>query len=616
MCGIAGAFAYGAAAPAVSESELLDVREAMAARGPDGAGLWLTPDRRCGLAHRRLAIIDPTDRAAQPMLSADGRLAITYNGEIYNFPELKAELVARGAGFRTTSDTEMLLHLYALEGEGMVGRLRGMFALGIWDSERAGLFLARDPYGIKPLYVADDGRTLRFASQVKALVAGAAPGTPDAAAAVGFHLFGYVPEPFTLHGHVRALPAGTTQWIDGRGARKPRPYVALPAVLADGARRPAASAQFGVRVRAAVADSVRAHLLADVPVGVFLSAGVDSGAMLALMREASVADLTAVTLAFREFEGTREDEAPLAAEVATRYGARHVVRRVDRREFEADLPEIVAAMDQPSIDGVNTWFVAKAAREAGLKVAISGLGGDELLAGYPSFVDLPRWRRRFGPWAAVPGVGPVSRAMLRAFAPSVLRQTPKAAGMLEHAGSWTGAYLLRRGLFLPHELPALLGEEVAREGLARLGEAAGLAAALEPDPGSDVGRVCALESCCYLRGQLLRDADWAGMAHGVEIRTPLVDIELLRALAPFIPALRPGAGKAALASGPATPLPDVVVRRAKTGFTVPTSDWMDQSLGRGAGQPAKGLTSRRWARQVFAWATGGAPPAEGLATAA
>ena len=614
MCGVNGVFAYRDAAPAPAEAELLAVREAMAARGPDGAGLWWSGDRRCGFGHRRLAIIDPADRAAQPMTSADGRLAITYNGEIYNFPELKTELEARGVRFRTTSDTEALLHLYALDGAEMVRRLRGMFALAIWDEARRGLFLARDPYGIKPLYVCDDGKSLRFASQVKALLAGGGVSRElEPAGVAGFHLLGHVPEPFTLYRDIRTLPAGCTQWIDGSGARAPQPFVSIPAILAEGAAEPAPARKLGDRLRAAVAGSVAAHLLADVEVGAFLSAGVDSGAMLGLMRDAGAPDLRAITLGFAEFRGTAEDEAPLAARVAAAYGAHHEVRRVDRAEFDADLPAILEAMDQPSIDGVNTWFVAKAAKEAGLKVAISGLGGDELLAGYPSFVDLPRWRRRFGALAGIPGIGLFSRAALQTLAPAMLRERPKAAGMLEFAGSWPGVYLLRRALFLPHELPSLIGPDLAREGLRRLDLFGRIGANLEPDPGSDVGRVCALESCNYMRGQLLRDADWAGMAHGLEIRTPLADIELLRAVAPCLPQLRPGEGKAALAAAPSTPLPADVVGRAKTGFTVPTGDWMAEAeAGRGRGPRLKGLASRQWARKVYA----AAMPAPSFATAA
>ncbi len=602
MCGVNGVFAYRAAAPAPDRAELLRVRDAMTARGPDGLGDWWSQDRRCGFGHRRLAILDPTPRADQPMASADGRLVISFNGQIYNFPALRAELEARGASFRTTCDTEALLHLYALEGPEMVRRLRGMFAFAIWDAARQGLFLARDPYGIKPLYVSDDGRTFRFASQVKALLAGGAIARePEPAGVVGFHLFGHVPEPFTLYRGIRALPAGCSQWVDASGAQPPRPFVSIPAVLAEGAADPAPPAELEARVRAAVGDSVAAHMLSDVEVGAFLSAGVDSGAVLGLMRETAGADLRSITLAFEAFRGTSEDEAPLAAEVAAHYGCRHEVRWVAKREFEADLPAIFAAMDQPSIDGVNTWFVAKAAREAGLKVAISGLGGDELLAGYPSFVDLPRWRRRYGPLASA-GLGAVARMVLGAVAPGLVRERPKAAGVLEYAGSWAGAYLLRRGLFLPHELPALIEPELAREGLQRLQLLPSLAAALTPDPGSDVGRVCALESLNYMKNQLLRDADWAGMAHGVEIRPPLVDIGLLRALAPSIATLQPGAGKAALAAAPRKPLPAQVARRAKTGFFVPTGAWMAEAAGRAAGaaEPSsKGLASREWARQVF-----------------
>ena len=618
MCGVNGVFAYRDAAPAPSEAELLATRDAMVARGPDGSGLWWSENRRCGLGHRRLAIIDPTERAAQPMRSADGRYVITYNGEIYNFPALKTALEARGAAFRTTSDTETLLHLYALDGQDMVRALRGMFALAIWDEARQGLFLARDPYGIKPLYVCDDGQSVRFASQVKALLAGGAVSRePEPAGVAGFHLFGHAPEPFTLYRDIRALPAGCTQWIDRDGAQPARPYVSLPAILAEGAADPAPAAELDERVRAAVAGSVAAHRLADVEVGGFLSAGVDSGALLGLMRDGGGAP-RALTLAFAEFEGEPDDEAPLAAQVAAQYGAVHEVRRVSRAEFEADLPAILEAMDQPSIDGVNTWFVAKAAKAAGLKVAISGLGGDELLAGYPSFVDLPRWRRRFGALAGIPGVGPLSRGVLQALAPAMLRERPKAAGMLEFAGSWPGVYLLRRALFLPRELPALIGMDAAHEGLRRLSLFEGIGAALNPDPGSDVGRVCSLESCNYLRGQLLRDADWAGMAHGVEIRTPLVDIELLRALAPCLPHLRPGAGKAALAAAPSQHLPAEIVSRAKTGFTVPTGRWLADGASRGERRPEpRGLASRRWARQVFAQSfAAAAAPNPGLATAA
>jgi asparagine synthase (glutamine-hydrolysing) len=606
MCGINGIFAYHPASSAPNPAELLATRDAMRARGADGSGIWWNADRRCGLGHRRLSILDLSDRASQPMVSADGNIVITFNGEIYNYRALRAELEAAGVRFRTTSDTEALLHLYARHGAAMVQLLRGMFAFAIWDETRRELFLARDPYGIKPLYTANDGWTFRFASQVKALLAGGQISRdPEPAGIAGFHLFGSVPEPFTLYRDIRALPAGHTQRIDMAGPHQPRPFVNLAAILAAGAADPAPAAELEERVRYAVSDSVCAHLLADVEVGTFLSAGVDSGALLGLMADAGQRTTRAITLAFDEFQGTVEDEAPLAAQVAERYGARHIVRCVDEREFQEDLPDIIEAMDQPSIDGVNTWFVAKAAKEAGLKVALSGLGGDELLAGYPSFTDVPRWSHRFGLLAAVPGFGQMVRPLIRALAPGFVRERPKVLGLFEYARSWAGTYLLRRGLFLPYELKEIINPDIAREGLRRLKPLRRLADNLSPDPGSDVGRVCVLESAHYMRNQLLRDTDWAGMAHGVEIRVPLVDVTLLERLAPSIPGLALQKGKKALAQAPALALPAAIVARAKTGFGVPTAAWMNAATGKSAvarwSRPLedKGLISRRWSRTVL-----------------
>jgi asparagine synthase (glutamine-hydrolysing) len=604
MCGINGIFAYHSASNLPLRAELNATRAAMRSRGPDGEGAWWSADRRCGLGHRRLAILDLSERAAQPMASLDGNFVVTFNGEIYNYKALRAELEAEGVRFRTSSDTEALLHLYARHGAQMVHRLRGMFAFAIWDDARRELFLARDPYGIKPLYTANDGWTFRFASQVKALLAGGGVSRdPEPAGIVGFHLFGSVPEPFTLYREIRALPAGHIQRVDAAGPHEPVRFASLAAILARGISHPAREAELGERLSAALLDSVRAHLLADVEVGVFLSSGLDSGAVLGLMRQAGAGKIRAITLAFDEFRGTAQDEVPLAAAVAERYAAEHVVRHIGAREFREDLSHILEAMDQPSIDGVNAWFVAKAAREVGLKVALSGIGGDELLAGYPSFVDLPRWRRHFGPLAAIPGLGALARTLTLALAPGFAAARPKALGLFEFADSWSGAYLLRRGLYLPYELAGLVGPEMAREGLRRLRPLDRLQESLEPDPGSAMGRVCALESAHYLRHQLLRDADWAGMAQGIEIRAPLVDVALLEAAAPLIGALKPGLGKALLAAAPRPPLPAALTRRAKTGFTVPIGAWAGASTCAAAvsarAAPAMGLASRAWSRSVL-----------------
>ncbi len=591
MCGINGIYAYNGAASGPNEAELLRTREAMYARGPDGEGVWWSADRRLAFGHRRLSIQDLSDRASQPMLAPGGHAVISYNGEIYNTPALRKDLQADGATFQTSSDTEVLLHLYARDGAAMVHRLRGMYAFAIWDVAKEHLFLARDPYGIKPLYTANDGWTFRFASQVKALLAGGnISREPEPAGLVGFHLFGSVPEPFTLYRDIRALPAGHSQIIDRAGPREPQAFTSV----ADEIRThqhtnepPDALLRQGLR------DSVAAHLLSDVPVGVFLSAGVDSGALLGLMRDAGQKEIQAVTLAFDEFAGTHEDEAPLAAQIAAHYGADHSIYRVSRDEYEADLPQILDAMDQPSIDGVNTWFVAKAAKAAGLKVALSGLGGDELLAGYPSFHDIPRSVGLLRAPSLVPGLGALFSVLMGGLAPD----RPKMRGLVRYGGTWAGAYFLRRGLFLPEELKTHLDADTVRRGLRRLKPFRRLASALSPNPGSSTARVCALESSCYMRNQLLRDADWAGMAHSVEIRTPLVDVELLRAAAPALQSMRPGQGKRLFGSTPATPLPSEIITRAKTGFIIPTGHWSGGPNS--ATQRSKGLASRTWARDVL-----------------
>lgn len=593
MCGVNGIYAYNSAANPPDARELIATREAMHARGPDGCGAWWSEERRVGLAHRRLSILDLSARASQPMTSACGRYTVVYNGEIYNYPELRKELAELGCTFQTTSDTEVLLQLYARDGEVMVHRLRGMFAFAIWDSAERRLFLARDPYGIKPLYTSNDGWTFRFASQVKALLAGGRVSRdPEPAGLVGFHLWGHVPEPFTSYRDIRALPAGHTQIVDAAGPQEPKRFASIAHILANDEGDVAAD-ELDARVRSATLDSVRAHLLSDVEVGLFLSAGVDSGALLGLIRDTGQQKVRAITLSFEEFRGTAEDEIPLAAELAHTYGAEHIVRTVSEAEFRADLPAILEAMDQPSIDGVNSWFVSKAAREAGLKVALSGLGGDELLAGYPSFRDIPRWVRRLRVPAAIPGLGFASRRLLQRFLPS----QPKAAGLLQYGGTYAGAYLLRRALFLPFELSTQLDPEVLRIGLRRLQPIERIRASMQPQPPNSISCVAALESENYMRNQLLRDADWAGMAHSIEIRTPLVDIALLRSLSTAIPKFGGGRGKRALAAAPTLPLPSSIVDRAKTGFGLPTGRWL------AAASPAtvagKGAASRAWAAEVL-----------------
>jgi len=594
MCGINAIYAYRDAAPAVDRDEVIATRECMHSRGPDAGDAWFSDDGRAGFGHRRLAIIDLSPGGAQPMHF--GPLSIVFNGEIYNYRELRAQLEARGRRFTTQSDTEVLLQLYDEKQERMLGELRGMFAIALWDGARRRMLLARDPYGIKPLYYADDGGTIRIASQVRALAAsGNVSKQFDPAGAAGFFLRGTVPEPFTMYRAIRVLPAGSYAYVDANGVREPVQYFSIAATLRDAVESGGTfndEQRRGI-VHDAVLESVRYHLVADVPVGAFLSAGIDSTAVVALAREGGATDLQTMTLRFEEYRGRVNDEAPLAAMVAQQYGVRHAIQELTLPQFRAELPRIFAAMDQPSVDGLNSFFISKAAHELGLKVAMSGTGGDELFGGYTSFRDIPRWMPLTSVLSRVPKLGDGVQRLNAALARRSRHISPKMGEIVRYGGSYAGAYLVKRGRFLASELPSLLGDEIAREGLARLDLLRLIEQTVTPDPGNGFARVAALESSLYLRNQLLRDMDWASMAHSLEVRVPLVDAHLLRKVAPAL-VTRRERGKQLLASSARPPLPAEVQQRRKTGFTLPIKEWLTQEA---SGKVEFG--KRSWARKVY-----------------
>jgi asparagine synthase (glutamine-hydrolysing) len=589
MCGLAGFFAYHPSAQPVSSTTLIAMRDHMRARGPDGEGLWIADDARVGLAHRRLSIIDLSDAAAQPMFGDSNRYALVFNGEIYNFRALRTELERTGKPFRTESDSEVLLRLYAEHGAAMLPMLRGMFALAIWDKRERSLFLARDPFGIKPLYYADVGGCIRFASQVKALLCDKAISRdPGAAGLTGFHLNGSVPEPFTIYRDVFACPAGAWIKTDASGTAEPVRYASIAGTLA------AARDRQPTDLRASLLDSVRHHLVADVEVGAFLSGGIDSAALVGLMRDCGQERIRTCTLGFAEFDGLPFDEVPRARHLAAHYGVEHHVRSVGPDEFRNDLDAIFDAMDQPTVDGINSWFISKTCKEIGLKVAMSGIGGDEILGGYSTFRSVPWTHRLIGPIGRLPMASRGARMLMRLLLPETVRRNPKMLGLLDYSRSWAGAYMLRRAVLLPFELADVMDPTMMAEGLAELHPLRLVADTLTPDPGSDMGRVCALEASNYLRNQLLRDADWAGMAHSLEIRVPLIDYTLLGELAPLLPTLSGARGKSLLANAPSRPVPPEIASRSKTGFAIPVGDWLSGHKRHVEDR----RDSRRWAIEV------------------
>jgi len=591
VCGICGVAFQSTSGDA--ESRVRVMAATMQYRGPDGEGFLANDPRAPGLAlaMRRLSIID-LPGGQQPIWNEARDVAVVFNGELYNYRELRERLTRLGHRFSTQSDTEVLVHGWEEWGEECLSELRGMFAFAIADFRKhytSGpvLFLARDPLGIKPLYYTQTGVGFAFASEVSALVAsGIAPKQISQDALTSFLLFGSVSEPVTMYEGVFSLPPGhrVLLYIPER-RRLPRPHPwwdPRRSPAAKDTRRPRNFAAAASALRPLLEDSVRAHLIADVPVGLFLSSGLDSSAIAALAAREH-AGIQSFTLAFPR---TPFDESALTRIVAERCGTQHTEIPLAGDAIPARLDEALAALDQPTMDGINTYFVSWAARQVGLKVALSGLGGDELFAGYSTFADTPKLARLTGVAQFVP-------ATLRDAASGVLRslfasgRSPDAA--MKASAAWRNPqrlphpYFFSRTLFPPGEIEKLIDPRFRPSALAADGYtleptwlgwlqlAADEARHLEP-----IAAISWLEMRTYMASTLLRDTDSVSMARSLEVRVPLLDTPLVE----FVTALpdsarqKRGAQKALLVEALGNLLPAEISRQKKRTFTLPWEQWL------------------------------------------
>lgn len=575
MCGVAGAIRL---TDSVDFDKICIAVNAMTNqlinRGPDAFGLWQEKEHGICFAHRRLSILDLDKRSNQPMVSTDGGLIITYNGEIYNYRELRSELQDSGFKFNTSGDTEVILNLFKKYGTDAFSKLRGMFALGIFDTRNNKLVLARDPYGIKPLYYAQNNSCFLFASQVKSiLAANIISREPDNLGQSGFWLTGCVPEPYTWFKNIKCLPAGSWAEISNSDNElRIAKFNDIAEFWEEHISNDISYEEIKNLFSQSINKSIDYHLVSDVPIGVFLSGGLDSGAIAGLVSERGKKNIHGVTVSFSEFSGKHQDEVPLAKLTANLYGIQHHVRTVDFNEFEKDIPSIIAAMDQPSIDGINTWFASKAMREIGVKVAISGVGGDELLYGYNSFHEIPFLVSIWNKISLIPFSKFIAKNIF--LLQSKVTNNPRWKILPIYAQDIHSAYWLRRGLFTPDDLPTLVPSEYRRDyDVHELPKKIMSCAVntLSCDMQAAVGQ---LESCFYLRNQLLRDTDWASMAHSIEVRTPLVDAFLLKEIQPIIKYFSKLKAKELLSEILQTPLPQQILFREKTGFNVPMGNWL------------------------------------------
>ena len=557
MCGIAGII-LSESTPVDLTPALSRMRDAIRHRGPDDDGIALLPGAVGGFVNTRLAILDLSSAGHQPMTTPGGRYLITFNGEIYNFNELRDELVADGVEFKSHSDTEVILRLFERDGPSCVNRLVGMFAFAIWDAQEKTCFLARDPLGIKPLYYSAFPRDLIFASEVRALLqSDRIPKRISSESLFNYFLNGTVAEPGTLLEGIRVLPAGHyLLWQDNRITTKKYWQVEFSSTWANGAEPVEL-------LREALLQSVKRHFVSDVPVGVFLSGGIDSSAIVALAKVSGYDDLRTFSISLDDPE---LNEGDVATRTAKHFGAQHTDWRLTGATGASLLDEFIDKIDRPTIDGFNTFCVSKVAHDAGLKVVLSGLGGDELFGGYQTFRRVPTILE----WGVAMNRVPVFRQWVGRILERTLPSSPlrRMGAFLETPPTIESAYQTVRGVFTPGEAASLcqhyLGDEVVFQKMTIDPLISGMSA-------SDA--VAQLEIERYMRNQLLRDSDVFSMAFSLELRVPFVDRELVESAARIPAAQRLCKGKRLLVE--AVPeIPEWVVNRQKQGFVFPFANWM------------------------------------------
>jgi asparagine synthase (glutamine-hydrolysing) len=574
MCGIFGIF--GRRSQEVVDGVTRGTR-ALLHRGPDDEGveilpLSVKPGYCVGLGARRLAIQDLTPAGHMPMKDPDTGNWIIFNGEIYNFHVLRSELERLGHRFCSRGDTEVLLKAYGNWGEACVDRLAGMFAFAVWDARKGRLFLARDRLGVKPLYYHASPDLLVFGSEIRSLLAsGLIPRPLSMDGLASYLAFGAVQDPFTIIEGVRSLPPGhTLTWEKGR--LETRQYWSMAEVAAR-APQTRDAGEAALALRELIQRAVSQRLISDVPIGVFLSGGVDSSSIVSVATEVSSVPVETFSIVFKEHALS---EASYSDRVAREFGSRHHKIELTEADLLQRIPGALHSMDQPTFDGINTYVISRATKAAGITVALSGQGGDEIFAGYHTFRAVPRMLgfQRYAGWAA-----PVGRGLAALLRREHTNRLSKALALT--AGSYYGnhPYFLSRALFLPEDVRSLLGRQpgencdlVAPWNHAELTE---LVRSLDP-----VNQVTVLEGSTYLPNVLLRDGDCMSMAVSLEVRNPFLDHRLWEFVLPLAGRLKldPSLPKPLLLRAAGERLPEEVYLRRKMGFTLPFALWMRNGL--------------------------------------
>ena len=579
MCRIAGIIDFNNSLNGELEERLISMRDSMSHGGPDGAGVFISEDKKIGLAHRRLAILDLSPNGHQPMSNSDKTIWIIHNGEIFNFQEIKKELITLGYKFKSNTDTEVLIYGYERWGiEKLLGKLHGMFAFAIYDSRDTNkIIIARDRIGIKPVYYYQDKNRFIFASEVRGIMkSGLVEDKKNTEALIRFLQLGSVPQPFTTIKNVFSLPAGHYLTISTDGIAQKKYWELSDCFSFNNLNKQKESREEIIEnTRERLLKAFNLRLVSDTPLGIFLSGGIDSSALVALSRRAG--DIKPITITV-DFDEADYSEAKYARLIAEKFNTDHHEFILRKNDFYRELPEIIKAMDQPTVDGINTYFISKFAKELGLKVGLSGIGGDEVFLGYNHFKNA----------SLIYGLTTLLKRLSAQERKFILGCIPKSVGIVTKSGieklnyvldqPTNELYFLFRGLFTPSQIQKILGisekEFLAFEPLFKFNNWNDLSSFK-----SITHYLNYLDIYHYLQDQILKDTDFMSMHHGVEIRIPYLDYRLIEYVASIESGIKAEGGRNKFLIGQiVNELPSEIINRKKMGFVFPFAIWLRKGI--------------------------------------
>ena len=588
MCGISGI--YNFTNKNINSKLIIDkIIKIQHKRGPDGNGIWQSKCKKITFGHNRLSIIDLSEKGNQPLISSDNNLIITFNGEIYNYKELKNELKKNKVIFKSNSDTEVIIESYKFWGLEFLKKLRGMFSFAIWDDLNKKLIIARDPFGIKPLYYAKINNVIYFASQIKSILSiNDHKFNLSDAGIVSYHLWGNVQEPHTLYKDIKSVEKGNCLSIDYMGNENIISYADIKdSILNTEKINFSDENEKSIYLNQAINETVNFHQVSDVPRTLLLSSGVDSNLILGSINENNKKNCSALTL---DFNYTADNnETVLAKKSANLNNIDHQIGEISEDEFEHLIENFHKDMDSPTNDGFNNYLISYLAKKENSKIIISGVGGDEQFFSYPSFNIIPKLNKIL---KYIPKFNFLNFFFKNTLYPFLKdkRLKTKYSGLLEYGRDVNSTFLLTRSVFLPHEIEELAGEKTFNRGYEELDPINSLSKDISEINDNRLS-IMYLEMKYYLCSKLLRDSDWVSMSHSIELRTPLVDWFFFNKLIPLMKADK-SFNKFTALNCVKNKVPKELFNRKKTGFNIPHNDYLK-----------KLSVPRKYANPIRDWST-------------